>query len=171
MQALGDAPQTSAGKAAVLTRRQVPGHSGRSGAVILTKPRWQATDRAMLGTLLHVALGGAIGASLRYGAGLLVLRLTGPGFPMSIITVNILGSFIMGAFFIYSSQRGLDHLNPLIMTGMLGGFTTFSSFSLETFTLVERGDLSTALLYVGLSVILSISALFLGVWLARYVWA
>ena len=125
----------------------------------------------MIMSFLHVALGGALGAMLRFGTGLAVLRLTGPGFPLGVLAVNIAGSFLMGVFVVFSFHREVQHLNPLVMTGVLGGFTTFSAFSLEAFTLYERGEVISAALYVALSVILSILALVAGVWLARAVWA
>ena len=125
----------------------------------------------MMMTFLHVALGGAIGAVLRFGTALAVLRLAGPGFPVAILGVNILGSFLMGLFVIFAFHREIEHLNPFVMTGILGGFTTFSAFSLEAFTLYERGDVGQAALYVALSVVLSLMALALGVWLARGMWA
>ena len=122
----------------------------------------------MFGTLISVALGGAIGASLRYLAGVGLLRLMGPtGFPVTIIAVNVLGSFLMGVFFVMAAGRGLTHLSPFIMTGILGGFTTFSAFSLEAVTLYERGDVGQAILYVAASVILSILGLVAGMALAR----
>lgn len=121
----------------------------------------------MFSSLIYVALGGAVGASLRYLTGLWALRLVGPGFPVAIIAVNIVGSFLMGAFAVFAAQRGLMHLSPLVMTGFLGGFTTFSAFSLEAVTLVERGQFGAAAGYVGLSVIGSILALILGMWLMR----
>jgi CrcB protein len=124
-------------------------------------------DRAMISTFLQVALGGAIGSCLRYGVGLGVLRLAGPGFPIGVLAVNIIGSFLMGAFAVATVERGLAHLNPLVMAGLLGGFTTFSAFSLEAVTLWERGAMGQAALYVGLSVGLSIGALILGAALAR----
>jgi CrcB protein len=122
----------------------------------------------MISSLLQVALGGAIGASLRFLAGHAVLRAVGPtGFPVAILMVNILGSFLMGLFVALAAQRGLAHLTPFVATGILGGFTTFSAFSLEAVTLYERGDLAGAALYVGLSVGLSILALVAGLWVAR----
>jgi CrcB protein len=122
----------------------------------------------MFSTLSLVALGGAVGAALRFLSGVAVLRLTGPSdFPVAIITVNVIGSFIMGLFVVFAAQRGLTHLSPLVMTGVLGGFTTFSAFSLETVTLMERGEIGAAGLYVAISVIGSIAALMAGVWLAR----
>ncbi|MEP2921356.1 fluoride efflux transporter CrcB [Sulfitobacter sp.] len=122
----------------------------------------------MISTVSLVALGGAIGASLRYLVGLGMIRLIGiTAFPLPIITVNILGSVMMGVFVVAAAQKGLTHLSPLVMTGMLGGFTTFSSFSLETVNLIERGQIGTAATYVALSVGLSIGGLMLGLWFAR----
>lgn len=122
----------------------------------------------MMKTLIMVALGGAIGASLRFLWGAGVMRATGPTeLPIAIMAVNVLGSFLMGAFVILAAQRGLTHLSPFVMTGLLGGFTTFSAFSLETVTLLERGNFGMAGLYVALSVGLSIAGLFLGLWVMR----
>ncbi|MCU0856650.1 MAG: fluoride efflux transporter CrcB [Rhodobacteraceae bacterium] len=122
----------------------------------------------MFPAVLQVALGGAIGASLRYLAGLWVVRLLGhTPFPVAILAVNVVGCFAMGLFIGAAAQRGLTHLSPFVATGILGGFTTFSAFSLEAVTLWERGDLAAAALYVTLSVVLSILALFAGLWIAR----
>ncbi len=137
----------------------------------MTIPGARATDAAMIMTFLLVALGGALGAVLRFGTGLAMLRLAGPGFPLGVLTVNILGSFLIGLFSVFAFHRGVQYLNPFVMTGILGGFTTFSAFSLEAFTLYERGQIGTAGLYVSLSVVLSLGALVLGVWIARGVWA
>ncbi|MDK3018698.1 fluoride efflux transporter CrcB [Pseudodonghicola flavimaris] len=122
----------------------------------------------MMYSVALVAAGGAIGASLRYLTGLAVTwALDHPTFPMAIITVNILGSFIMGVFVVLAAHKGLTHLSPLIVTGFLGGFTTFSSFSLETVNLIERGAVGQAALYVLLSVGVSILALAGGMLLTR----
>jgi CrcB protein len=122
----------------------------------------------MLITLSLVALGGAIGAALRFLSGVVFMRLTGPAeFPMAILTINVLGSFLMGVFVIVAAQRGLTHYSPFVMTGLLGGFTTFSAFSLETITLFERGQIGAAGLYVAVSVGLSLAGLMLGLILAR----
>jgi CrcB protein len=118
-----------------------------------------------------VALGGAIGASLRFGVGLWATRLAVSGFPVAVLAVNIVGSFIMGAFAVWSLERGYAALNPFVMTGILGGFTTFSAFSLEVLMLIEQGVATLALLYISLSVGLSIGALALGLWLMRGVLA
>ncbi|GHF63198.1 fluoride efflux transporter CrcB [Seohaeicola zhoushanensis] len=122
----------------------------------------------MLSTLSLVALGGAVGASLRYLSGLAIVRLLGhTPFPVTILFVNVVGSFLMGAFVVAAAHRGLTHLSPLVMTGFLGGFTTFSAFSLETMTLIERGDTAQAALYVLLSVVLSVGGLAVGMAAAR----
>ena len=122
----------------------------------------------MFGTLLSVAAGGALGASLRYLFGVGVFRLLGPtGFPVAIISVNVVGSFLMGVFVVLAAQRGLTYLSPFVMTGLLGGFTTFSAFSLEAVTLYERGEIGLAATYVALSVVLSILGLMAGLLVAR----
>lgn len=126
----------------------------------------------MIAPVLQVAIGGAIGASCRYLTGVGIARLVGvTGFPLGVLTVNVLGSFLMGVFVVFAAQRGLTHISPLVMTGFLGGFTTFSSFSLEAVTLYERGDIGQAAFYVCASVICSIGGLMLGLWLARSVLA
>lgn len=128
----------------------------------------------MIISILQVAIAGAIGAVARFlfGTGILALthggKLAG-GFPLPILTVNIIGSFLMGSFVVYAGHRDLMHLQPLVMTGFLGGFTTFSAFSLEAVTLMERGAMGQAGLYVGLSVGGSILGLMLGLALMRTV--
>jgi fluoride exporter len=122
----------------------------------------------MIYSVSLVALGGAIGAALRYLTGIGVVRLFGhQEFPVAIITVNVVGSFLMGVFVVAAAQRGLTYLSPFVMTGLLGGFTTFSAFSLETVNLIERGALGQASLYVTLSVGLSIGGMVLGLMAAR----
>ena len=126
----------------------------------------------MFQNVLHVALGGAVGAALRYLTGIGVVRAFGhTEFPLAILTVNVLGSFVMGFFVVAAAKHGLTHFSPLVMTGLLGGFTTFSAFSLETMTLVERGQHGHAALYITLSVLLSVGALAVGLWAARSIWA
>ena len=125
----------------------------------------------MLITTLQVALGGAIGAALRFLTGVGILRLIGPGFPVAIMGVNVFGSFMMGLFVVFATQRGVAQLNPFVMAGLLGGFTTFSAFSLEAVNLFERGAMGQALAYVVMSVVLSIGGLMLGLMIARGIWA
>ena len=121
----------------------------------------------MMPAVIQVALGGAIGAALRYLLGVGVARVWHGPIPLGVLAANILGSFVLGVFVVYAERKGLTHLAPLIMTGMLGGFTTFSAFALETITLWERGALHHALIYLTLSVILSVGGLVVGLWAAR----
>ena len=125
----------------------------------------------MLITTLQVALGGAIGAALRFLTGVGILRLIGPGFPIAVMAVNVLGSFLIGLFVVFATQRGVTQLNPFVMAGLLGGFTTFSAFSLEAVSLFELGAMGQALAYVVMSVVLSIGGLMLGLMIARGIWA
>jgi CrcB protein len=126
----------------------------------------------MISTLSLVAFGGAIGASLRFLSGVAVMRAFGPQeFPVAVLGVNILGSFLMGVFVVAAAHKGLTHYSPFVMTGVLGGFTTFSAFSLETVTLIERGNIGLAGVYVALSVGLSVLGLMIGLYLARGVFA
>ena len=115
--------------------------------------------RAM--TIFYVALGGAFGAALRYLTSLVV------AFPFGTLAVNVVGSFAMGLAFVLIAQKGLDRVVLFAMTGVLGGFTTFSAFSLDAFRLYERGDVGSAALYVVGSVILSLLGLVAGIALAR----
>ena len=125
----------------------------------------------MLITTLQVALGGAIGAALRFLTGVGILRLIGPGFPIAVMGVNIFGSFVMGLFVVLATQRGIFQLSPFVTVGLLGGFTTFSAFSLEAVSLFERGAMGQALAYVVMSVVFSIGGLMLGLMIARGIWA
>ncbi len=125
----------------------------------------------MFGTLLSVALGGALGASARYFTNVGVMRLAGPGFPYGTVIANVLGSFLMGVLVVALARRGHNDLAPFLMTGLLGGYTTFSAFSLDALTLFERGEIGLAGLYVGASVFLSLAAIGLGVVIARAVLA
>lgn len=126
---------------------------------------------AMLLNVSLVALGGALGSSLRYLMGLALTRSFGISYPVGVLPLNIIGSFLMGVFVVYAYHKGYTVMNLFVMTGLLGGFTTFSAFSLETVTLVERGQMGQAALYVGLSVVLSILGLMAGLAIARGIWA
>lgn len=120
----------------------------------------------MLTAFFQVAIGGAIGSSARFGVGLALVR-EGGSFPIAVLAVNVIGSFLMGLAVVYLGQKSLPHLTPLFMTGILGGFTTFSAFSLEGYTLFERGAIGQALVYIALSVTLSLAALVAGVFIMR----
>lgn len=121
----------------------------------------------MFATLIQVAAGGALGASARYLTGVGAVRLLGLGFPWGTLTVNVVGSFLMCVLIVALAERGGMRFAPFLTVGILGGFTTFSAFSLDAVTLFERGQVSAAAGYVAASVILSITALFLGLWIAR----
>ena len=112
-------------------------------------------------TVLSVALGGALGAVLRYLVGLAV------AFPLGTLTVNVVGSMIIGIVWALFNAKGLQAWLPFIMTGVLGGFTTFSAFSLDTVRLVEAGRLAAAGGYVMASVLLSLAACAVGLWIAK----
>lgn len=119
--------------------------------------------------LLLVAAGGALGAALRHLVNLGSLRLIGPGFPWGTMAINLAGSFAMGVFVGWMAGRGhaSNELRLFIATGILGGFTTFSAFSLDVATLYERGAFAPAFAYAGVSVIGAILALFAGLLLMR----
>lgn len=125
----------------------------------------------MLATLAQVALGGAVGATLRYLTGVFATRTFGADFPFGTMIVNVLGSFLMGVLIVTLAERGGMRFAPLLAVGFLGGFTTFSSFSLDLVSLVERGEMGAAAVYLLGSVILSIGALFAGLSLMRAVLA
>jgi len=118
---------------------------------------------------LIVFLGAGIGGAFRHGVNVGSARLFGLGFPMGTLIVNIVGSFLMGLCAGYFAFRpGLDqHFRLFLTTGILGGFTTFSAFSLDTALLIERHAYSLAAGYAVGSVIASVSALFVGLAAAR----
>lgn len=118
---------------------------------------------------LIVFLGAGIGGALRHGVNILAPRLVGSALPFGTLFVNIAGSMTMGLIAGYLAFRG-DVAQPwrlFLTTGVLGGFTTFSAFSMDVVLLIERGDLAGAALYGGLSVAGAVLALFAGLWLAR----
>lgn len=117
--------------------------------------------------LIQVALGGAIGASARYLTGNAVTRTFGIGIPAGTMVVNIVGSFLMGVLVVVLARKGGGFAAPFLTTGLLGGFTTFSAFSLDAITLFERGQSGAAMGYVIGSVALSFLGLFAGLYLAR----
>lgn len=116
-----------------------------------------------------VFIGSGIGGAVRHGVGLAALRLFGIGFPAGTLLINIGGSLAMGVVAEYWAIRsGLPQpMRLFLTTGIIGGFTTFSTFSLETALLWERGQPVTAAAYVAASNALSIGALFGGFWLIR----
>lgn len=121
--------------------------------------------------ILLVAVGGAVGSVLRHLTNVMTVRLFGPGFPWGTLTVNLVGCFLMGVSVEVLARRfgGAPELRLLLATGFLGGFTTFSAFSLDFATLYQRGAMLEAFAYLAGSVVLSLAGVFLGLWLARTV--
>ncbi|MDP0927581.1 fluoride efflux transporter CrcB [Paracoccus onubensis] len=124
----------------------------------------------MMNPFLQVAIGGAIGASARYAV-YRALFWHGPGFPVATAAVNILGSFAMGLLAAGMAHRWGNAYAPFLLTGVLGGFTTFSAFSLDALTLWERGQISGAAIYVVASVLLSLLAVIAGLAVGRGIFA
>jgi CrcB protein len=118
---------------------------------------------------LIVFLGGGIGSVMRYGVNLLTVRLVGTSFPFATLFENAMGCLVMGLLVGYFVIKGDDsqHWRLFLTTGIVGGFTTFSAFSLDAALLYERGELGLAALYVVASVTLSIAGLFAGIWVTR----
>ena len=126
-----------------------------------------------LSATAHVALGGAIGAVLRYQIGRGLAQWVGPqaltAFPWATLTVNVSGSLAMGllAGWLARHGQGAEQWRLLAGVGLLGGFTTFSAFSLEMMMLIERGQPSLAFLYAALSIIVGLTALYIGLIIMR----
>jgi CrcB protein len=110
-----------------------------------------------------------LGAAARHGVNLLVARVTSSSFPFGTLAINVLGSALMGAIIGYFALKGdsPQQWRLFLTTGILGGFTTFSTFSLEAVLLYERGEMAVATLYVAASVGLSVAGLITGLWLLR----
>ncbi|MBW8284325.1 MAG: fluoride efflux transporter CrcB [Rhizobium sp.] len=119
--------------------------------------------------ILLVAFGGALGSVCRYLVGIGALRLMGPSFPWGTLTVNVAGSFAIGvlAELIVARFGASAELRLLLITGFLGGFTTFSAFALDAVTLIERGASLAATTYLILSIGASIAAAIAGIGLMR----
>jgi CrcB protein len=119
--------------------------------------------------ILAVAVGGAIGSVTRYLVAVGSGKIFGTSFPWGILIINITGSFLIGAFAgLFATKWDLPQAFRIFLTvGICGGYTTFSTFSLDSYYLIERGQLGTALTYMAGSVVLSISALVGGLYLAR----
>ena len=126
---------------------------------------------------LHVALGGAIGAVARYQMGRGMTYWLGPqvvsSFPWATLAVNVIGSLAMGILAGWLARHGgegamsSEQMRLLLGVGLLGGFTTFSAFSLEMMLLIERGQLASAITYTGVSVLAGLAALYVGLIIMR----
>ncbi len=118
-----------------------------------------------------VACGGALGAMGRHLISGQVMRWAGSGFPWGTLIVNVMGSFILGALVEYMALRWstTQEMRGFLVVGVLGGFTTFSAFSLDAVLLLERGSLGPAFAYIAGNLVLSICGLIAGLWLFRQV--
>lgn len=123
--------------------------------------------------ILAIAAGGALGAVLRHYVGLVTLSVAGNNFPWGTLGVNVIGSFAMGVLITYFaiSWNPSPEIRGFLTVGLLGAFTTFSTFSLDVATLWERGAALAAMGYIMASVVLSIAALFAGMLIIRQVLA
>lgn len=119
--------------------------------------------------LLAIAVGGAAGALSRHFLAGAIMRVVGPGFPYGTFVVNMLGSLLMGLLVTMFSHKLAvsQELRGLLAVGFLGSFTTFSTYSLETVLLIERGDLLNAGIYALGSLLLGVAGLFVGIWIGR----
>ena len=121
--------------------------------------------------LIPVMIGGAIGAALRYEVGRVALHRIGVGFPWGTLIINLVGGLLMGvlAGWMFTRNPPDQNLWLFVGVGLLGGFTTFSAFSFDVFSMLERGQMAIAATYAGVSVVGSVALLFAGFWLARVV--
>jgi CrcB protein len=132
------------------------------------RPVWQAAhfdDEVLMQAFLLVGVGGGLGSMARYGFGILAGKMWPMSFPLGTLLINIFGSLVMGIFIGFlagTTPTWQPEARIFVAVGVLGGFTTFSSFSLDTIVLIERGDIAQAVLYVLLSVAISLLGLYLG---------
>lgn len=119
--------------------------------------------------LLAIAVGGALGSVTRYGATIGAHHLFGKGFPYGTLTVNVTGSLLVGLLYVILVERlqATPEWRALLITGLLGGFTTFSAFSLETLLLIEQGEALKSVLNIVLSVVLCLVVAWIGIVIGR----
>ena len=120
-------------------------------------------------TYVAIAIGGTLGCWARYAQSNLVQAVFGRNFPFATLSINVIGSFLMGFLFILTVERLMipPSVRVGVLTGVLGGYTTFSTFEMETLLLAENGEFSKAGLYVVLSVVVGFAAAFGGAYIAR----
>lgn len=125
----------------------------------------------MVANIVAIAGGGALGSVLRYLMATGVQKRVGLLFPLGTLAVNVLGCLVIGLLFVWLVERSpvTDPWRSFWLVGVLGGYTTFSAFSLETVTLIEHGQWGRAMIYVVASVVLCLAATVCGFWLARQV--
>ncbi len=118
---------------------------------------------------ISIAMGGALGALMRFWISTAVYAWLGRQFPWGTLAVNVAGSFLMGLLTMLLLERLVSgpEVRAFLLIGFLGAFTTFSTFSMETFNLLEQGDTTTAILNITVSVVACLTATLLGVWLGR----
>jgi CrcB protein len=126
-----------------------------------------------MGTYLSIAVGGALGSMARYATGVYVGRWLGMAFPYSTLLINIVGSFLIGAFAESFALRWdvSQTTRVFLVVGICGGYTTFSTFSLDIVTLVNRGEMLTAGLYIVASVTLGVLGLYGGLYAMRLIFS
>lgn len=119
---------------------------------------------------LLVGAGGALGAMARYGFSVLIGHFWRTSFPVATVLINVLGSLAMGllvGFLAKTVPPGQNEIRLFVAVGVLGGFTTFSAFSLDAIVLIERGQWGHSILYALISVLASVGAMFLGLLVVR----
>ncbi len=121
--------------------------------------------------LMSIALGGAMGAVLRFYLSNVLYHLLGRSFPYGTLGVNILGSFLMGFFYVLCIERSIlsEDIRALLMVGIFGALTTFSTFSLESILLLEQGEYGKCVINLFLSVVLCLFAVWMGINVGRQV--
>ena len=120
--------------------------------------------------LMYVAVGGAVGSMMRYVVSVLISKIDSGTFPLPVFIINISGSFLMGVWIAVMAlmmQGRAKDLHMLIAVGVMGGYTTFSTYSFESYMLIEKGLWVQVFIYMIGSVVFSITAFFLGMWLIR----